>query len=675
MTRDASPSRAGGRYLSSIDGFRGLGVLVVLLYHAGWSVLTGSFLAIDMFFAISGYLITSLLLRQVDRWGTVPLLAFWCGRARRLLPAMTGVVILAATYAKFFADPTTLGRFRVDMVSALTFWSNWHFIDDKQSYFEGGSTVSPLLHTWSLSIEEQFYVVWPLLLLGWLTWRRGRLRGLPTVLVVLAGSSAVWMAMRYHPSGDPSSVYYNTFSRAQALLVGCALAVLLEQQARRGRRRRRQTMVLLGIPMRSSLWSTVAGVAGLVWLFGVPLLVDAQTEWIFRGGFLLSGLAAVGLCWHLATCRDSRLSRALSWWPLAAVGKRIYGLYIWHWPLFLILDSQRTHLSGLALVVVRMVVVFVVAFAFDWLVERPIRHGALRRLMPHGGVVATVVALALGLTSAFVSTASAKDPIFGTALPGSITTVTGPMRAGQDRVNIFGDSVAFTLWKYYPANNASSFSVGSSTQLGCGVAIPQQLQVEKFQTTPATQCAGWQRRWSALVKETKPRLSIIVSGSAELFDRRVDGKVLRVGTAAWRAALLKAYGQAAAVAGQDGRYPVTIANIPCYDRKGASGLGALPGVDPNEDAAAAATQNEVWRQDAVNGVLAEVARTHPRTSVLDMRSYLCPTGKYQPQVDGVTMRPDGVHFAKSGAAQWWTHFAPELRKHFGPNVPVSSISQ
>lgn len=324
---------------------------------------------------------------------------------------------------------------------------------------------------------------------------------------------------------------------------------------------------------------------------------------------------------------------------------------------------------------VRMAIVFVVAFAFDWFVERPIRSGALRRLVPHGGVVGAVVALALGTTCAFASTAAAKDPIFGTALPGSVTTVTGPMRADQSRVDIFGDSVAFTLWKYHSAGAPHSLSVGSSTQLGCGVAIPQQLQVGKFETAPAPQCANWQQRWAALVEETKPRLSIVVSGSAELFDRRVGGKVLRVGTPAWRDFLRKAYGQAADVAGQHGRFPVTIANIPCYDRKGASGIGALPGVNQDEDAEAASTQNQVWRQRAVNDVLAEVAKTHPKTSLLDMRSYLCPNGKYQKQLDGVTMRSDGVHFDKEGAAQWWRHFTPELRKLFGPKLSVDSVSQ
>ncbi|HWC21952.1 MAG TPA: acyltransferase family protein [Flexivirga sp.] len=672
-TTRSTPSR---HYLPAIDGVRGIGVLIVLLYHAGWTILGGAFLAIDMFFALSGFLITALLLRQYDRWGTVPLLQFWSARARRLLPAMTGVVLLAGVYAKFFADPTVLGRFRMDMVSAMTFWSNWHFIHDRQSYFETGTTVSPLLHTWSLGIEEQFYLVWPVLLLGWMVVRRGRLRGLPTVLAALAVGSAVLMAVMYQPYSDPSNVYYSTFTRAQALLCGCLLAVLLEQQNRRRAVRRRRSMpVLFGVPIRTSSLSAVAACIGIGWLVLAPLFVDDESQWVFRGGFLVSGVTSIGIGWHLVTCRNGRISAILGWRPLAEIGKRVYGLYIWHWPIFLMLDHERTHLDGIVLLAVRLIVVFVVAFAFDWFVERPVRRGALRKLVPHGGVIATAVALALGLSCAFVSTADAKDPIFGTALPGSISTVTGPMRPGQSRVDIFGDSVGFTLWKYFPTAQLRDLSVGSSTQLGCGLAMPQELQVGSFRTAPEPQCEHWEQRWSALVKETRPRLSIIVSGSAELYDRWVKGKLLRVGSPQWRTYLAAAYGRAVDVAGQHGRYPVTIANIPCYNREVTTGADALPGANPDESAAASKAQNSTARQQAVNAVLEQVAGTHPRTTLLDIRSYLCPDGKYQAQIDGVTMRPDGIHFAKEGTAAWWKHFAPELRKRFGPQVPSNQISQ
>lgn len=683
MTADSSGRRPKSKYyLPAVDGVRGIGVLIVLLYHAGWSALTGSFLAIDMFFALSGFLITGVLLRQYATWGTVPLLQFWAARARRLMPAMTGVVLLAAVYAKFFADPTVLGRFRMDMVSALTFWSNWHFIKDHQSYFQSGTTVSPLLHTWSLGIEEQFYLVWPVLLLIWLNVRRGRLRGLATVLGLLALASAGYMAVEYHPMSDPSNVYYNTFTRAQALLCGCVLAVLLEQRARKATSRRmaarprRPVSVIFGVPLRESTLSAIAACIGIAWLFGAPLFVDDQSQWVFRGGFLISGVTSVGIGWHLATCRDGRISAILGWRPLAEIGKRVYGLYLWHWPIFLILDSARTRVGGLALLVLRLVVVFVVAFAFDWIVERPIRRGKLTKLVPHGGIIAAVLALSLGLSGAFASTAGAKDPIFGTAMAGSISTVTGPMRPGQSRIDVFGDSVAFTLWKYFPVGRLSSYSIGSSTQLGCGLALPQELQVGKQHTPAQTQCDDWQRRWSALVQETKPRLSIVVSGSAELFDRWVDGKLLRVGTPAWQKYMTSSYGRAADVAGAHGRYPVVVVNIPCYDRNGSIGGGGLaPEALADEDAMASTVQNDPARQQALNAVLTQVAKTRSNTTILDMRSYLCPNGKYQQKLDGVTMRPDGIHFAKDGAAAWWEHFAPELRQRFGPQLPVNSISQ
>lgn len=664
-------------YLPAVDGVRGIGVLIVLLYHAGCSALTGSFLAIDMFFALSGFLITGVLLRQYATWGTVPLLQFWAARARRLMPAMTAVVLLAAAYATFIADPTVLGRFRTDMVSALTFWSNWHFIHDRQSYFQSGSTVSPLLHTWSLSIEEQFYLAWPVLLLLWMRLRGGKLRGLPTVLGLAAVASAGYMAAEYQPFSDPSNVYYNTFTRAQALLCGCLLAVVLQQRSSRpSTKRRRSVPVFLGVPLRESTFSAIAACAGIAWLFGAPLFVNDQSQWVFRGGFLVSGVTSIGIGWHLATCRDGRISALLGWRPLAEIGKRVYGLYLWHWPIFLILNPARTHLDGAVLLVARFASVFAVAFAFDWCVERPVRHGALGRLLPQGGVVAAVLALALGLSCAFASTAGAKDPIFGTALAGSISTVTGPMRPGQSRIDVFGDSVAFTLWKYFPVAELPGFSVGSSTQLGCGLALPQELQLGKQHTPEQTQCDDWQRRWGALVAETKPRLSIIVSGSAELFDRWVNDKLLRAGSRGWHDYLVAAYGRAVDVAGDYGRYPVTIANIPCYDRNGSiDGGGLAPQALADEDAIASLVQNDPVRQQAVNAVLAQVAMTHAATTVLDMRRYLCPNGAYQAKLGGVTMRPDGVHFARSGATAWWEHFAPELRDRFGPQLPVDSIAQ
>nr|WP_246242902.1 acyltransferase [Flexivirga aerilata] len=664
-------------YQPAVDGIRGIGVLIVLLYHAGWSALAGSFLAIDMFFALSGYLITSLLLRQYDRWGTVPLLEFWSGRARRLLPAMVGVVLLAAAYAKWLADPTTLGRFRWDMVSALTFWSNWRFLHEDQSYFQTGSTVSPLLHTWSLSIEEQFYVVWPLFLLGWLTLRGGRLRFLPTVLVALAAGSAVLMAVLYQPYTDPSNVYYNSFTRAQALLLGCALAVGLKIAADRQRRsgRARRSIVLAGLPIKVTTLAAAAATAGLGWFFLAPFFVDDRSQWVFYGGFFVTGLAAISLGWQLAVSPDGRIARALSWRPIVEIGKRVYGLYIWHWPLFLILDPERTGLTGVPLVALRMVVVFVVAFAFDWAVERPIRRRALRRLLPHGGVIAAGTALAVGLTASFVSTAGARDPIFGTALPGSISTVTGPMRPGQDRVDVFGDSVAFTLWKYFPQRDFPQLSVGSSTQLGCGVAVPQDLQVAGERTGVAPQCTGWAPRWSALVRETRPRLAIVMSGSAELFDRWVDGRLLTVGTPQWRSAMVAAYGRAVDVAGGNGQFPVALADVPCYDRRGATGAAALPGVNQRLDALSATEQNDPRRQQAVNDVIAEVARTHPKTAVLEQRAWLCPGGRYRATIDGQVLRPDGVHFDKAGTATWWRHFTPQLQRLYGPALPSRSVSQ
>lgn len=662
-TPAAPPERRKIAYRPAVDGVRGIGVTVVLLYHAGVSWLQGAFLNIDMFFVTSGFLITAVLLAEHRRYGTISLLGFWANRARRLLPALLGMVALVALYAWLWADPTTLRKLRIDMLSTLTFWSNWRFATEEQSYFAVGDQVSPLLHTWSLSIEEQFYLVWPVLLLLWLRWRKGSTRWLPTVLMVLAVASAVYMAAIYEPFSDPSSVYYNSFARAQALLIGCTLGVLVVRAAERGPKQQRgpRRVVALGpvdLTARSGIW--VLGVLGFLALLGLPLLVTETSQWVFRGGFFVASLAAFAMGWHVVALPDSALTRALSWRPFVATGRRTYGLYVWHWPLFLILDSERTGLSGVPLMVLRMASVFALAFAYDTYVERPIRRGALSRLRPGAAPLITGTAFGTACLLTLTSTANAQPPVFGTGLPGSISTVTGPMRPGQDKVLVLGDSVAFTLWKYFPQQDYPDLSVGSSTQLGCGIATPQELQIGGSRTTPSPQCDGWESRWSALVDQVSPDRSVVLSGSAELFDRWVDARLVRVGTPEWTALMERTFGRAVDIAGRRGANPVSLVNIPCYGRTVASGDAAMPGVSPEQAEGAAREQNDPARQQALNTALQRVAATRPWVTMLDMRGFLCPQGSYVDRAYGVQLRTDGVHLTPDAVGLWWQRFAPTL---------------
>ena len=211
-------------YNPPLDGVRALAIVLVLCYHGGATFLPGGFIGVDTFFVLSGYLITSILVREQATSGHIALLSFWARRARRLLPALVVMVGAVLLWAHFFArgDYPALGS---DARSVLFYFANWHF-SSGASYVNLGSSPSPFLHTWSLAIEEQFYLVWPLLLLG--AFKLGLSRGKLLALTLLAAAgSAALMVCLYDPTQDPTPIYYNTATRAQALLLGAALALAI----------------------------------------------------------------------------------------------------------------------------------------------------------------------------------------------------------------------------------------------------------------------------------------------------------------------------------------------------------------------------------------------------------------------------------------------------------------
>ncbi len=199
---------SGGRfrYLPALDGLRAFAVLAVLCYHGGMSWAIGGFLGVDAFFVLSGFLITSLLLVEWRGTGGIALSAFWIRRARRLLPALFLVLGGVALYAAFAAAPTELDRIRSDGLASLFYVSNWRFVFSHQSYFEQFGVPSPLRHMWSLAIEEQFYLVWPMIVYGVLRWRRGSVGALAAVAGAIGIASVVLMVTLYEPGRDPSRV-------------------------------------------------------------------------------------------------------------------------------------------------------------------------------------------------------------------------------------------------------------------------------------------------------------------------------------------------------------------------------------------------------------------------------------------------------------------------------------
>src|SRR5829696_4940223 len=383
--------RAAGRvrlpYMPGLDGLRALAVVAVLLYHADVAWAPGGFLGVDVFFVISGYLITSLLLAEWAARGRVDLRAFWLGRARRLLPALFVVVGATLAFAVAFV-PGEVAGLRKDALAAFGYVTNWYLIFEHESYFEAVGRPSLLRHLWSLAIEEQFYVLWPPLFalgmgVGALFYRRRRL-----LSAVLAGAtaSAALMAILYGPGVDPSRVYYGTDTRATGLLVGAALAFLwVPASGSRPVARRRQTSRRVQRLRRRWGWTApvlldVAGLAALGGLVLSCLWLDEYRPFLYRGGYALVALATAAVIAALVHPGTRLAASPLGWGPVRWVGVRSYGIYLWHWPVFMVSRPRLdVPLDGLALLALRLSATVVLAALSYRYVEEPIRGGALGR--------------------------------------------------------------------------------------------------------------------------------------------------------------------------------------------------------------------------------------------------------------------------------------------------------
>ncbi|MDQ3285849.1 MAG: acyltransferase, partial [Actinomycetota bacterium] len=370
-------------YLPGLDGLRALAVIAVLLFHAGLTWIPGGFLGVEVFFVISGYLITSLLLAEWHGRGRVDLKAFWLGRARRLLPALYLVLTVTLTFAVLFL-PDEVAKLRGDAVAAFGYVINWYLVFGQESYFETVGRPSLLQHLWSLAIEEQFYVLWPLVFavgMGTMTarWRR---RGLLVVALAGAAASALLMATLYQPGVDPSRIYYGTDTRAAGLLVGVALAFVwepgrffTEKHLRRALRRHRTGH------RPTPLLPDVLGLAALGGLIWFCLRVDETQPFLFDGGFALVAFATAVVITIVVYPRAYLGSSLLGRQPLRWIGLRSYGIYLWHWPVFMVSRPQLDVPlgDGLPLLALRLAATIVLADLSYRFVETPIRWGALGR--------------------------------------------------------------------------------------------------------------------------------------------------------------------------------------------------------------------------------------------------------------------------------------------------------
>lgn len=405
--------------LAGLDGLRALAVGAVVVYHLDIDWLPGGFLGVDMFFVISGFLITSILLEELARTRRINIVQFYVRRIRRLFPALVGVllgiIVLVSTVA-----PDSAHAVARDAPAALVYVSNWWAISQQQSYFEIIGRGNLLGHLWSLAIEEQFYVVWPTVLMcGW--WIcRGRFVSTRVYVAAVGVSGALlstaWMwhladTAGYLLDADPSRVYFGTDTHAMSILSGVALAALWRPRSI-GPLHLKTAKVLVG----------VLGALGLSLVWWLCTTWNEYEESLYRGGFLVVSVIMVIVVWAV-TYPGSWFGRIVDGRPLRWIGERSYGIYLWHFPLFLVtrpgLDFEA---DGVAINLTRIgLVVLVSAASYRWL-EKPIRNGAVGELMAqlklHAAPRMTLTSLAaasvagLALGNAFLQASLIPPSVF-----------------------------------------------------------------------------------------------------------------------------------------------------------------------------------------------------------------------------------------------------------------------
>jgi len=353
--------------MPGLDGLRAIAVLAVIAYHLDPGRAPGGLLGVGVFFTLSGYLITDLLLGQREAVGRIQLGDFWLRRARRLLPALFLMLAVVVAWVTLL-DRSKLPSLRGDVLAAAAYVSNWWNIVRDASYFARFGPPPPLDHLWSLAVEEQFYLIWPWLLLLGLRFVPGRCRlaGLTLAGAVL---SAVAMAVIYQPGVDPTRVYEGTDTRAFGLFVGAALAMVWPSRELRADL----------ITLRARLALDGVGVVGLVVIALLILRTSEYSPSLYKGGIVLLSVATVAVVAALVH-PASLLGVAVGWTPLRWLGVRSYGIYLWHYPIIVLTAPSLQGKASLTLEVLQVVATVAVA-ALSWrFFEEPIRRGAIGRM-------------------------------------------------------------------------------------------------------------------------------------------------------------------------------------------------------------------------------------------------------------------------------------------------------
>ena len=699
--RPDQPSSRGAllRYLPALDGLRGLALIAVLLDHADLGIAPGGFLGVTVFFVLSGFLITALLLRERDATGSLDLRAFWIRRARRLVPAALLFIAVAAAYLLFGSSRPPAGVFG-DGVATLTWAANWRFVFEDRSYGDLFTDPTPFQHVWSLAVEEQFYLGLPLVAIALLGSRGAARRGRFAVgvgAVIVLSTAASWTL--HDPGAPPVRAYYGTDARVAELAVGVLLAVVLVPNS--GLRR-------LGVDVRRAI--TSGAVIATALLIGLIATVNPGDTFLYRGGFLLAAIASAAVV--AAATQRGPMNAALRWRPLVAMGRVTYGAYLFHWPIFLWLTESSTGLSPVPLLALRCAVTFATATASFRLLEQPVRLGRLGFTVgglswASGSLAALALLFAVTTTTTPVpatllaaddsdnvvapppsvlprptssvpaTTVPARaDAATATASPAATVTTKTPTTKARSstrtavptipndppappppppttvprevvdpvRIAVVGDSLARNLsggmvsW----AEGRDDAVVYDLTMLGCPISRGGTRRVaEDGDFAVHEECAWWSDSSSdayTYLMEFQPDVVVVQDAINEIPDRYLDewGQYRHVGDATFDAWLDEEYAAFYAATAKWGADRVLLLNAPCVDWSG------TPPWDEIDDGEGRRVRlNERYSSYATQTI-----------EIGDLDAQICPDGRFTNTVMGIQgARPDGFHLTRAAAIE------------------------
>jgi peptidoglycan/LPS O-acetylase OafA/YrhL len=671
-------------YQPALDGLRGLALLAIVVFHAQVEGVPGAFLSVSTFFTLSGFLITSVMLAQHRRTGSVAIGDFYARRLRRLLPAALVAVAGITVATALLGDSTQLSRLRPDALASLLYAGNWRLVLAGDSYGAIFQSPSLFTHFWTLGIEEQFYLGFPLLVAVVLAVGRGSRRMLAATFAGGAVLSTAWSAVLLDTGSSLDRVYFGTDTRLAELLVGCLAAVWWAGAPRIGPRLSR----LLG----------VTGAAGLGAMLVLWHVVDRTANVFSHGGVLAyAGLTVVVI---VAAIQPRGLVRTvLSWRPLVFVGTVSYGAYLLHWPILVGLRLRTGYPVGVQLVLGLALTLALAAVSYHWF-ERPIRTGAWPRPTGRAAVTGAVAGGGLlAVTALIVATAAVRPapaaPIDFEAASDELAAfgaTTGPVdeatREAQEarraqlspeerrrldayterqeriaastapRVAFFGDSTSLmtglgvTNWAVDHLDQLAP--APSQPDMGCGLLGDTPRREAGQVTSPPAECADRLDRWEAQVSATTVDIAVVQFGPWDVHDQQLvaDGPFLTIGEdAALDDALRAELDREVALLLDHTQVVVLIAGPDVT-------FGRVDGRDPPR----ARPESDPARTARFRELVEEVAARHPRVGVVDLAGFVAGRD------DDASLRPDGVHFTDATTATVAEWLGPEIVRAFHEHV-------